>query len=323
MGYDLKLHIFTITLRERNKPNTSFFWGDLNTILEGDDDVQKFTNLFKAYVKHFDNKFIVYKNWNKGINITENGLSFGSQNRYIIGMIEGGYTDIVSKIKDKDDVLDEGFPVTRNHVTAIPFYFILWLPKDSNKGLLIVQSISDKSVHEPLKLDFKKFIENLNEKYLVSYSEHITEKAIKKMSTGTVKQLILRKSGLSTDKAQKVFNKRYNILDNINIDIKITGFGNSTANAIKDFMLGKYPDLLELENLKEIGLDNDVEVLATFEHNNKKATAKFEKDFKIAPVYYIDANDVPLNDGNHPDEEKIKDYLLSFLEGMKKEIGLS
>jgi hypothetical protein len=323
MAYDLKLHVFTLTLRERYKVANSFNWKEFVELFKGKDYEKKFSNLFIEYVKHFDGKFIVYKNWSKGISLSKSGVTYGSKNNYIIGKVEGGYTDIASVIKDKDNVEDEGYAVTRNHVNAIPFHFLLWLPPNSNKGLLIVQSIGDKSIHEPLKLNLKRFVESINEKLVIDFNEHITKTAIDRMKNGTISQLVIKRSALPTDQVERVFNKKYNIVDNINIEIKISGFGNSTISAIKDYMTGKNPDLLEIDNLKEIGVDDDYDVLATFKHNGRTATAKMDKDFSIKPVYYIDGTDVPLDINNHPDEVKLKIYMLSFFAEMKKEMGFS
>lgn len=322
MAYDLKLQVFTISLREKNRKDSSLKWETFIKLFSGRKYEKKFETLFTEYIKHFDGKFTVYKNWNKGISLGKNAVTFGSLNNFVVGKIEGGTTDISSTIKKQNNVEDEGFKVTRDHVNSIPFYFLIWLPPDSNKGLLIIQSIGDKSIHDPFKYNFKKFIENKNEKLYVDFNEHITEGAIKKMKEkGRVRQLILRRSCLPSDKAEKVFNKKYNIIDELSIEIRISGFGNSTAAAIKDYLNGNHPDLLELRNMKEIGMDSDYEILATLQHNGKTATAKVKTDMSLSPVYYIDSTDVPLTADNHPDEKKIKEYLQSFLSVMKTEMG--
>jgi len=323
MAHDLKLHVFTLTLRERYKVANSIKWKEFVDLFSGRTYEKKFSNLFIEYVKHFNGKFIVYQNWNKGISLSKKGVTYGSKNNYIIGEIEGGYTDIASVIKDKNNVDDIGYPVTRNHVNAIPFHFLLWLPPNSNKGLLIVQSIGDKTIHEPLKLDLLKFVESINDKLMIDFNEHITKSAIDKMKDGTISQLVIKRSALPTDKVERVFNKKYNIVDNINVEIKISGFGKSTIAAIKDYMTGKNPDLIEIDNLKEIGVDADYDVLATFKHNGRTATAKMENDFSLKPVYYIDSTDVPLDLNNHPDKVKLKLYMVSFFGEMKNEMGFN
>ena len=321
MAYDIKLNVFTISLRERHKKRTQLSWSELFEKFPGRTYEKKFQTFFVAYIKHFDGKFTVYDNWNKGISIGKNAVTYGSAGNFIIGKAEGGPTNLVGLVKAKGNIDDPGFQVTRDHVSSIPHYFILWMPKDSNKGLMIVQSLGDRTIYEPLKLNFKKFVESVDEKFYVDFNEHVSEEAIRKMKErGRIKQLVLRKSSLPSDMAERVFNKKYHIVDNLNIEIRITGFGNSTAAAIKDFFKGSHPDLLEFGNMKGIGLDEGSDILATFEHNKKTATAKFD-NFSIAPIYYVDTTDVPLNASNHPDETKMREYLLSFLSKMKVEIG--
>ena len=321
MSFDIKLNVFTITLRERNKPKSVFNWTEVVNKHPGRTPEKKLQNMFVDYIKHFDNKFVVYNNWNKGINLGKNAIQYFSAGNYIIGKLEGGPTNIAGTVKTKNNVDDVGFPVTREHVTAMPFYFTMWMPNDSNVGLLIVQSLGELSIYEPLKLNLKKFIEGIDPKFYLDFNEHVVEKAIKKMKEkGNIKQLVIRRSSLPSDAAERVFNKKYNILDNLNIEIRISGFGNSTAAAVKEYFMGNKPDLLEFANMKEVGFDKQSEVLAIISHNGRIATAKLE-NFSLAPVYFVDTTDVPLTIHNHPQEDKMKSYLKSFLEQMQVEIG--
>lgn len=322
VSMELKLNVFTIGLREKNKPKSTLNWDALDAYLEGKNASERFTDLFVKYIEHFGDKFIVFKNWNKGINLSKGNVTYASVNRYIYGIIEGGYTDFPSTIKSKNNAREQGIPVTRDHVTSMPFYFIFWLPENMNRGLLVTQGISDRTIHDPLKLDFKQFIESFQSNIHVDWREHTTKDAIDKMKKGSIKKLTLRKSGLSSDKADRVFNKKYKIYDKINIEINITGFGTQLGEKIKEFITGQTPDLLEYENISNIGLEDGFEVLAKFAHGTKTATAKYNKELKLSPVYYIDPKDVPLDDQNRPQDEKMREYLVSFLEGMKKEIGL-
>ncbi|WP_282635819.1 hypothetical protein [Sphingobacterium thalpophilum] len=325
MGYDIKLKVFTIRLKKfRKKKNSELNWDVVFDKFEGSES-EKFNNFFKKYLEHFDGKFVTYKNWPKAITIPELDVSTKSAERLFYGGFEGGPTNQTFKVKQLDNSGEE-ITIDKNQVTAQPFYFMFYIPNNSNVGILIVQALGEMSMHDILMLNFQKYVKSLNEEFQLDYRERITKDAIESYKKGAVKSISIRKSGLSKDDGDNIFVKKYQDYGNIKLELKIS-FINRIASKLmlddlKDYALGTVPQLLEVESLESIGMDKDIDVFAQFEYNGKQSMAKIENGVKLSPTYIVDKVDVPLTADNHPHPVKIKEYLLAFMQKMKTEIGL-
>lgn len=326
MGYDIKLKVFTIRLKKfRARKNVDLMWNEAFDKFEGS-SAEKFNALFKKYLEHFEGKFITYKNWPKAMMIPDLDVTFKSNDRLFYGQFEGGPTNQTFKVKKLDNTGAE-IVIDRNQVTAQPFYFMFYLPEDSNIGLLIVQSMGDVSMHDILKLNFQRFIMGLSSEFNLDYHERITKDAVESYKKGNVKSISIRKSGLSKDEGDNIFVKKYQDYGDVKIELKVS-FLNQVANRfklddLKDFALGTVPDLLEIESLEAVGLDNGVDIFANFEYNGKQSMAKIDNGIQLSPTYIVNDDDVPLTAENHPDPVKMKKYMLAFIKKMITEIGLN
>lgn len=325
MGYDIRLKVFTIRLKKfRARKNVDLLWSEVFDKFEGNSE-EKFNALFKEYLEHFDGKFITYKNWPKAMMIPDLDVHFKSKERLFYGEFEGGPTNKTFKVKKLDNS-GGAITIDKNQVTSQPFYFMFYLPENSNVGLLIVQSMGDLGMHDILKLNFQKFIMGLSSDFNIDYHERITKDAVESFKKGNVKSISIRKSGLSKDEGDNIFIKKYQDYGDVKLELKVS-FLNQIANKLKlddlkDFAMGTAPQLLEIESLEAIGLDENVDIFANFEYNGKQSFAKIDNGVKLNPTYIVDPKDVPLTADNHADPVKMKNYMLDFVKKMKKEIGL-
>jgi len=289
--------------------------------MEGDDNSTKFKTLFKKYIQSFDKKFVIYKNWPKGFTIPENNLKFNSAKHFVYGVLEGGSTNLYYDVKDINDTENTEYKVTGDKIQSLPFHFLLYVPPNSNKALMVIQSFGDINMDALLKLNFSKFIQSIDHKYYIDYAEYITEAAEKRMRKGVLQKITLRRSKLPSDKVDTMFTKEFKIGEELTIELNITGFSSTTKEFISRKILGNYTDIIELKNFEELGLDEETEVIARFENNGKIASSKLEKNIKFAPVYYVE--NIELDERKHPKVKDMQDFLLNFTEEMIKEIGLT
>lgn len=321
MAHDIKLRVFTVNLREVNKPNEALLWSEIFVKMSGDTDSERFTNMFRDYVGTFDKKFVVYKNWPKGFTVPENSLKFHSAKRFVYGIIDGGTTNLFYDVKDLNDTENTEYKVTADKIQSLPFHFLFYIPENSNKALLVLQSIGDLNMDGPLKLHFSKFIKSIDEKFSIDYFEHITQAAEKKMKNGVLQKITLRRSHLPSDKADTLFKKEFKVGKELTIEVNITGFPHAIKEYFSEKIFGNHTDIIEMGAFEELGLDNETEIIARFEHKGRVASSKLEKDIKLAPVYHVE--NVELDERNHPKVDEMQEFLLKFTEDMIKEIGLT
>ncbi|WP_199119744.1 hypothetical protein [Pedobacter sp. ASV28] len=326
MSYDIKLKVFTLRLKKsRAKKDPNRMWSEVFNLYEGNEQ-EKFNAFFKAYLESFEGKFITYKNWPKAITVPELDVHFKSKERLFYGQFEGGPTNQTFRVKNLDNT-GEGLLIEKNQVTSSPFYFIFHIPENSNLGLLIVQSMGEIQMHDILQLNFQLFVKNLGIDVAIDYNEKITKEAIESYKKGNIKSITIRKSGLSKDIGDHLFTKKYQDYGDIKIELKVS-FMDRLSNAlliddIKKSVLGKNPQIFEIAALETLGIDEQSDVFAKFEHKGRETTAKVEDGVKLSPIYHVDSSDVPLDVNNHPHPTKMKEYLLSFMNKMIIETGLN
>jgi len=320
MPHDIKLKVYTLNLREINKPTEALLWSEIYSKMDGVEDSEKFINLFKKYIQAFDKKFIIYKNWPKGFTIPENSLKFNSVKYLVYGVLDGGTTNLYYDVKDINNTENTEYKVTADKIQSLPFHFLFYIPKNTNRALLIVQSLGDLNMDGPLKLHFSKFIKTIDEKYAIDYSEHITKAAEKKMKKGVLQRITLRRSHLPADKADSLFKNEFKVGEELTIEINITGFSGRVKEFFSEKIFGNHTDIIELDSFEELGMDNETEVIARFEHNGRTSSSKLENNIKLSPVYYVE--NVELDERNHPKEKEMQEFLIKFTEDMIKEIGL-
>jgi hypothetical protein len=325
MAHEVKLDVYTLHVKRHGKQeyvNFDSFYFDASSSKPKAAHLE-FKRFFTDYVKSYQKKFWVQQTSGKAISLSSKNLKFASDQRIIFGTIEGGTTGIGSKIKKVEDISDEtAFQVTKEMIESIPYYFMIWVPNDSNIGLLIVQGIGNKSISDVFRAHLKGFFNNNTSSISLIINEHIPKEAEKKMKEkGLVNSVMLRRYHLPSNKAEKILGLQY-VPEEVNVEVKITGLKNVTgfSKKIRDFLTGKITQLIDIEPLSDYGIDGKHDVVVTYEHDGKTANGKLSNDFKLSPTYYLEEKDVVRNILNHPTFDCINDYCTSFLEVLKKEI---
>lgn len=328
MAHEVKIDVYTIQVKKRNKKQfVAFdkFYSPIDPDTgEAENKIEKFEQLFTDYIKSFDSKFWVQEQSGKAISLVSEKVKYSSRKRIIKGILEGGITGIGSKIKKKDDVTDENaFQVTTDDVEAIPYYFLFWLPNDSNVGLLLVQGFGSKTISETFKAHFRKFFSDSVGDHTLIVNELIPKELEKQMrNDGVVNTVILRRHHLPSDKAEKILGLEY-VSQEVSVEVKITGLKKlqGIKEKIKEYINHESPALFDISSLEDFGIDGKHETIIQFEHNGKVAQGKASENFKLAPSYYVADDDISRDINMHPTYESIENYCISFLETLKKEIN--
>lgn len=324
MAHEIKLDVFTLQLIDKGSKAFLDFDNFYTEPNKAGKEVEKsFSDLFIEYVKSFDGKFVKHIKSGKAIGMAANGARFYSEQRIIKGQIQGGTTGVGSKIKKVDNVGDEdAFQVGVDDVNSIPHYFMIWIPEDSNMGLIIVQSLGNKTISEIFKEHFRRFIKtSFNDKITPVLNELIPKEALEKTKNGTIDTVIFRRLHLPSDKAEKILGLKYTGED-LKVEIKISGLGkiNGTRNKIMDVMTGKTPALFDTSSLVDYGIDGNHDTIVKFEHNGKVTQGKRSNEFRLSPSYYVDENDIQRDVHKHPTFKSMDTYCTSFLTALKTEI---
>lgn len=161
MAYTLKLNVFrfklykmknvrqrqvhgkTVTYSEQEEEATIFgdFIKSIDPTAQKDDYMKV---LFERMLAHFDNKFRKTAEGNKAVAVTnQEYVGFGSKNYTIWGMFKGGETNMARKVYNQNNAIEGVKLIEKGDVPSVNYFYKLWMPYDSEDGVLMIQSYTD------------------------------------------------------------------------------------------------------------------------------------------------------------------------------------
>ncbi len=284
-----------------------------------------FYGFFEKYINSFDNRFHTHKSTQKAICLDPNGFHVHKAKRIICGLVEGGSSDIGGKVKHKERFDDEdAFEITPEKIVSTPFYYLLWIPDNSDMGILIVQSFTSKSITEAIKAHLRKFFNQAVTGYSLQINTRVSQAVVNAMKEeGIIDKVILRRHSLPADKSSNLFGAKYSPYSKLGIDIVVKGVSSipEAKKAILDVFSGKRTKIIDIPDLDELGFDEDYDILVEYEFNGRKALAKKSNNFNISPNVYVPDDQIVLNANKHPTFDSIHSYSVDYLESIKEEMG--
>lgn len=103
-------------------------------------DEHIFPRVAGALYESFNGEFKKDKKGSRAISITNDGLiSFNSSRKIIHGFVNGGITDAAFKQFAIDNSHDAESLIGRNKVLGQDYYFLIYIPKETNLGFILLQ----------------------------------------------------------------------------------------------------------------------------------------------------------------------------------------
>ena len=267
--------------------------------------------IFEKLLRYFDDSFRFSKTGTKAVSITSDRNSVSNENCTISGVFKGGITGIKRNVYYGSDSRKYKTEIEETDVTADEYFFMLWIPKDSNAGFLFVQSYKDISCSIPFRDCVSEFF--IKENYKPLWIKFI----LKSYVNDIMKYGLLNK--IKIVKAEKT-NKKL-------ADSDFEPFKECRQTCIIDnisFPLRKL--LLNLNQLKtgiggivsDYNAEEDSVTLFYKDHKGNNVQATFEDLEAIVPKMELDES--LLNNGQ-PNWEGIRSSVVEILKQIKQEIG--
>ncbi len=316
MAHNLKLNIWTLKLEKliagKNTPKTckEFFDESFGLI----DKEEQFKSFVTDYINSFNKLFFKDEETTKAFSYDD--VNFKLEKNVIYGYIKGGITGIEQDVYNDDSLIAPDGKIKKNQVTALPYFFLLWLPKDSDLGVLMTQSYSSASINQVFIQHLAFFFKS--KEFKLVKNTFISEERKKAFYDNCYvygMSLFKRKSDLS---ARKKVSDAFVEEEKLKIELRFTGFKKRTIEFIKNFTGIK-------SNLKELGIQNedDYDLVLYYEtEDNKKAHASFQNPNLIIPSIFI-PNTIKADGKDYPDRTKILAFCEKELDTIKLEQGYS
>ena len=149
----LKLNIYRIRIQKRgSKASDNALFKDFFKEKFGKEDESDgmeirglYQSFIRSYMQSFNDKFCKNEDGTKAFVPQKDQINFSSDKHIIFGYIKGGDTGIDREIFDEERPDERESTMSKSKISALPFYFLLWTPFDSNHGILMMQNYSGAS----------------------------------------------------------------------------------------------------------------------------------------------------------------------------------
>lgn len=315
-GHTLKLMIYTIALRDGERKDSNFKKLHQAICENTENEKPKLFGVCKdKFLKSFKDKFVLDNDNTKGIAIKS--INCIPEMNIIDGMMIGGLTGIEQEVYKTSSSRNKENTITEDEITALPYYFKIWMPYNSNLGVIMVQSYTETGVVSLVVNKFREFFRSYG--FSISTDRFVHEKYKKDFKKYSfVDKLVLTKSHLSRE-ARGALNQMFTEFEGLKVEIKVSGFNIS----IDDFWNNvdvRNPLSADLSEF-EMNENEYYDVVATYKDvEGKQSQARLSKNLDILPTITL-SDELKETGKEYPDYHKIQIHTNTILQEVKKEIG--
>ncbi|MBQ2886535.1 MAG: hypothetical protein IJE43_22675 [Alphaproteobacteria bacterium] len=336
MGYTLKLDIYYFSLKKikeerqqkiNNKVKISYIteenectFGEFIYSLPFEQINQgNYTEiLLKDFIKGFNSSFKKNKENTQAISTTdEHFKGFSSKNYTLWGIFKGGPTGINQEIYESDNAIEPTSTIDNSKVSTLYYFYKLWLPYDSNIGILMVQSYTSIGCTSLFKKQLEQYFIQKGHK-ITNWSKCIPNEYIKKyLLDGYINEIqVIHAKKDKSRPLEPIFSpltyaQRKEIFNNFNIP---------------------FTNLIKLHNYKSV-LKSQIKAISTDYNEHEDVVKIFYKDSKghnahsnladienILPTITLDES---LKDENtqQPKWNELHTFTNELLESIKEQIS--
>lgn len=327
MAHEPKLEVYKIY--SNPFPNTEYpsFGNFFQNKFSTEDKIVKssegFKLLLQTLITSIDTNFVLNSANKKGLRIDEStgtkalekSIKIASVKQIIHGTIKGGRYGQNRSIGSTKDPKKKYRKVGQTDIVMDTFYFLLYTPFKSNKGILMIQSYTDDQINDI----FINWLQNnlsgsgyFNPK-METYCPTKLQEEFKNSSA--VKELKFTKdiliSGIETEDG--ISTEEFSI--NISIRAKDSGKKVSKIGSLlktaRQLQFGKKENPLTLEEFnKQIGI---------LYNGSHQSSFELDGEISIKPTIYL-KDRIILQDDGSPNWDSLHDYCLNLLEEIKVEV---
>lgn len=298
MANSIQLELYTIGIREKRAQE----FIPLEQLIEGRDLLA----FFNDFVGTLDKRMLDDEEQKKSLQMTH--LRNTATARMVSGIFESGEYGLESRIVNRK-TRKETYKKTVDDVDIKPFYFLLYVPKKSGKGLLVLQrtggfginTVVRKHLNNYFKVQFPDLKMEINQ-YL---SKDLAETFIGK---GSIQEISLKKYELPRDIVDKL-GLTNSAADILSVELRIVAKHQhklSLNDKVKRFVRNPNANFFDIPEVRKLGFDGapDQKTSIKARHGNRTRTIDLGDTMQIRPYYDIDS-EVDKDAGGHPIFESI------------------
>ena len=237
------------------------------------------------------------------------------KDRSISGIFESGIYGVSSNLRnvDTDSIT---YKKKKNEADVLPFYFLFYIPKDTNEGILLLQRTGKHGIRTNLGTFIEKYFSDNYRGFTVEINALVQEEIIKKMLyNGNIKKLRCVKYQAPVDRFDGLDEGHEEL--SYNMEVVLSAHKIPLRSKIKNFFDSK-SSVKTLVELRDFNFDYDT-VKVDVEIEGSMRTFDLGRLAK-ARTYYDISDKVALDTDEHPTFLSIQDIAKTYLNEIIKQM---
>lgn len=289
------------------------------------DDKLNSNDLFNALFKNIllglgDKEFVKDKKAKKVVGIQKNEGNNQSMkvhsNEYILeGVLEGGKYDILRQYANINNKAERG-EVKPDQAVLDKYYFLLYMPLNSYRGVLMIQSYTEETIQSTL-IDTLKPLFSADGFYNLKTDVFVPERLIDDYKKDS--SIRLFKYSTTVGIGSSLRNSSDTRVDTFEVVIELKPKGNIPANTKE---ISEIISVLDEKVFDDDKLEEFEKKVFIEDSNKRKANFDLKKQIEaIRPTIYLEDYKIRVDENTgQPNFTDVKDFCFKLLEECKNEI---
>lgn len=285
--------------------------------ISGEGYEDKFKTFISEFIGNFNSQYVVNKD--KGISMhSKHRVSIHSKKFFVWGEYSGGHTGREQRVYNRDDSTLSDYTISKEKMVASPFFFLIWIPRDSNMGILILQRYSNMNC----SVEFRKAISQyfISKGFSPNWVGYVPREICKKyLETCALTAFRVQHSSPKEDDFEGTVFEGFKSDKGVSFTTTLTGLTLSFAKLLRT---GKFAeDFKGFIGLIDQNYEDGDSVEITYKNiDGISVKASLDSFDEIMPKIALES-DCFDEATNTPNLDKISLTAISFLDSIKKEIG--
>lgn len=331
MAYTLKLNIYNFSLYRITNTIERQMNGIVRTKYETESNATPFGQfvrtlapnvsresflpiVFQQLVTYFDSRFRVNEEGTKAVSITSDSLpTYAALGYTINGIFKGGDTGIGRTIYSQRNALQPGTRITNTDVPVNHYYYKLWLPYDSDDGILMIQSYTDMGCTTTFRDQLEQFFifKGYRPQWNAMIPSGIVDDYLDRSFINEIKVVYAQEQR----QEQGIFAS----MSNVRRESRLSSLHISFRQLLN---LDNYQQVLKdkIMEFVDYNQDQDLAVVFYVDENGKKAHASINSIEQVLPSIIL-PDDLKDSATDEPKLAEISQYTDGILEQVKRQMG--
>lgn len=298
-----------------SKDNSSF--EEFFNVLDGESYEDKFKSFINDFIGKFNLQYTVKRDKGISMNHTQR-IEIKSKTFVLWGEYSGGHTGREQKVFNRSDSTSSEYLISKEKMVASPFFFLIWIPRDSNMGILMLQRYSNLACSTEFKEALAKFF--ISKGFKPSWAAFVPKEVCKEyLNTCQLTAFDVVHTAPKQDDFKGTSFDSFASDRGVSFTTKLSGLCLSFAKLLKT---GKFAEDFKgfIGQIDKNYNEGDNVNIRYKNIDGITATAHLSNFEEIMPKIALDS-DCFIESTNTPDWDKISTTAIQFLESIKKEIG--